>query len=47
MKGWIFITQFPISYETDRLTRYFEDIGIDCQAIDLNNVDIFVHREGC
>ena len=47
MKGWIFTTQFPISYETDRLTRCFEDIGIDCQAIDLNDVDIFVHREGC
>ena len=47
MKGWIFTTQFPISYETDRLTRCFEDIGIDCQAIDPNDVDIFVHREGC
>ena len=47
MKGWIFTTQFLISYETDRLIRCFEDIGIDCQAIDLNDVDIFVHREGC
>ena len=47
MKGWILTTQVPISYETDRLIRCFEDIGIDCQAIDPNDVDIFVHREGC
>ena len=47
MKGWILTTQVPISYETDRLIRCFKDIGIDYQAIEPNDVDIFVHREGC